>query len=131
MSDTRGLPVGLRNVVGERINPATEEKQDELIAAFNSLLTPKGATGHGQVTLDGTWKPIPAIPPADDYIITFDKEDVNGTVRWSYDNSSGPSSTQGLVLRGNPTSFQVEGGTSIYMTSTDATDLINYTYKVI
>jgi hypothetical protein len=127
--DSEFSKVGLLNDAEAVINPATEEKQDDILVSLRQV--PTGATSHGQITLSTAWQAVPSSPPADDYVITFDKEDVEGTVRWSYDNTGTPGTAVGLQLRGNPASFQVEGGTSIYISSSDATDLINYTYKVI
>lgn len=89
-----GLFAKLLNSLDVLINPATEDKQDDQIAAVSPY---DGATADGTVALAvaDTWYAVPASPPAIAYLLCVSIENEAGIIRFSSDNGETPSATNG------------------------------------
>ena len=95
----RASSVQLKDVAENTINPATEEKQDAIIASLSSnTLDGDGTAGQVELTLANTWYAVPGVVPSAAYLLTVSRETVAGTLRYSFSNSSTPSSTFGNKL---------------------------------
>lgn len=89
---------------------------------------PTGSGGAGSVVLEeaNTWYPVPSAAPDKDYTLVLTKENVSGTVRWSFSNEGVPSANNGNRLPDN-LALDLGAGRQIYIGSTSAGDKINYT----
>lgn len=100
-----------------------------------------GAGTHGQVILTAanTWKQVPesGAVPTSAYILMIAPEGAGtdgaftGTVRLSYSNSSTPAAARGLRFKEKKFLVELKGGEVVYFGSTNATDAVNYTTKII
>lgn len=99
---------------------------DSLIAGDSGY-----TSGNGQITCTTSWQAVLSSPPSEAYAISLSYESVSGTVRWAYDNTSAPSSSNGNKILGAFFSICLPAGSSFYVTSDNAGDTINYTYRTI
>lgn len=142
MSLLDGLVHGLANILGVRINPATEDKQDTIITNLTTINTSLGVVGGGLsgVGVDGqtictnanTWYDLPTTIPVSDYQLLAVKETVAGTVRIGFLGTGTPSATNGVQWIGNsPLGVLLNGSQKIYVSSSNAGDIINWSTKVL
>lgn len=115
----------LRNAAGLRINPATDE-------GLKGTSIPQGANVNGTVDLTSanTWYAVPSTVPTSDYILVIAIETSVGTIRWGYDNTGTPSSTNGLQAPSMLT-LRLAANQTVYYASSTAGDDVNWTTKVI
>lgn len=106
------------------INPATEEKQDDIIT---EIVAPTGTTTDGSVQLTGanTWKAVPPSPPTEDYLLMVSKENEAGIIRFSTNNGGTPSATNGNKAPKH-LAIRMSANTSMYYGSSDAGDDVNF-----
>ena len=125
-----------RNQAGtaiEYFNPATEEKQDTLIAQTLGDKPLSGASANGTVDLTSanTWYAVPSgTPPATPYVLVTSLENAAGTVRFGFANTSTPSVTNGNLADGTIT-LRLAGGQVVYFGSSTAGDDVNFSTKII
>ena len=130
---TGGGGSGVINVTGSPINPATEEKQDALIAQTLGDKPLSGASANGTVALTSanTWYAVPSgTPPATPYVLVTSLENAAGTVRFGFANTSTPSVTNGNLADGTIT-LRLAGGQVVYFGSSTAGDDVNFSTKII
>ena len=130
---SKGLPtaVKIRNAIGTTLNPATEEKQDDIIQQVKGVLSGAATDGTEQLTAANTWVEVPGTIPSEDYVLVVSKENEAGTIRWSFDDDGTPSATNGLQMTSNEIIFQLAAGQAVYFGSTDAGDDVTWTTKII
>ena len=131
MADRADL-IKLRNANDTVINPATEDKQDEIIAVLQGGGL-AGSDGNGTVALASanTWYAVPPSGvPTDDYILAVNRENADGTIRWGFDNATTPSATNGLKVT-TPVVVRLAANQVLYFGSDNAGDDVNYTFKEI
>lgn len=112
-------------------DPFSQDDAELIAGALNGL---SGSSGAGSVTLSSanTWKQVPASSvPASAYILIISKETAAGTIRFSFTNTSAPSSTFGNKFSSNDLVMEMAASQVLYVASTDATDVVNYTTKII
>jgi len=116
--------------IGQIKNEFSSSDIDEL---KDDALVLSGAGTDGSVTLTGanTWVQVPDVVPTSSYNLVVTKESETGTIRWSYDNGGTPSSTNGNKMLEDGREFNLAGGEAVYFGSDDATDIVNYTTKII
>lgn len=117
------------NTAIEFFNPATEEKQDTLIAAVRPL---SGASANGtrELTAANTWYSVPSTVPTSPYVLVASLENAVGTVRFGFTNTSTPSVTNGTIADGTIT-LKLAANEVIYFGSSVAGDDINWTTKIL
>lgn len=142
MSLWNGLVHGLTNILGVRINPATEDKQDTIITTLTTISTSIGTLGgglsgagvDGQTTCTNAnqWYELPSTTPVSDYQLLAVKETATGTVRIGLLGSGTPGATNGVQWVGNsPLGVLLNGGQKVYVASTNAGDKINWSTKIL
>lgn len=91
-----------------------------------------GASANGQrvLTNANTWYAVPSTIPTDDYILTATIETGVGTVRFGFDNTGTPSTTNGRMADGT-LSVRLKAGQVVYYASSVALDSINWSTKII
>lgn len=90
-----------------------------------------GTATDGSVTLSAanTWKQVPNVVPSNDYVLVVTIETITGTIRWSFSNGGTPGSTNGNKMVSSEIAFVLGGGQSVYVGSTQATDVVNWSAK--
>ena len=99
----------------------------------DNVLVLSGSSTDGSVTLTGanTWVQVPSTVPTSSYHLVVTKESETGTIRWSFDNTGFPGATNGNKMLEDGREFNLAGGQVVYFGSADATDIVNWTTKVI
>jgi len=116
---------------------AIESKQDTAnsslagIAADVRPMSGAGIAGTKDLTSANTWYALPSSVPSSDYVLVVSKENVSGQVRWSFDNTSTPSSTYGNKFSTLDIIFELAANQVVYFSSSTAGDDLNWTTKII
>lgn len=119
--------INLLDPNGQPISPLTEESFDESLA-----LSGTAANGQTVCTLADTWYAIPSgTLPTENYELVFVGETVGGTLRIGFNNSSTPSTTNGIIWGGGMMAVTLGQSTAIYVSSDNAGDTVNWTIKRI
>jgi|10_taG_2_1085330.scaffolds.fasta_scaffold68200_2 hypothetical protein len=110
-----------------------EFNNEDIQSVVDDAFALSGASTDGSVTLTGadTWVPVPSTAPTSSYVLVVTKESETGTIRWSFDNGGVPSATNGNKLVEDGREFVLAGSQVVYFGSTDATDVVNWSAKVI
>lgn len=116
---------------GGAIDGLSVETSLENIDSNTQPLSGAGAAGQRELTLANTWYSVPSTVPASPYLLVVSKEIVAGTVRWAFANSSAPSATYGNKLSNNDLVIEVAANEVVYFGSSNATDTVNWTTKII
>ncbi len=142
-------PVGIKNASEATINPATEEKQDNILAELQQKLEagesinvgnlpsnypddtnyPAGSGSNGSVTLTNadTAYAVPSSAPTEKYVLVL----YNGSdtdIYWGYENSN----SNGIILEaGEKVSLDLGANQQIYCYCGSAGKVITYSYKEV
>ncbi len=103
----------------------------DLIVDSVEVMSGAGAAGTKTLTLADTWYEVPSTVPTSAYVLVFSKESAVGTLRWAFDNSSTPSATYGNRFKYDSVIAELAAGEVIYVASSSAGDVVNWTTKII
>jgi hypothetical protein len=117
--------VGIKNLVGDWVNPATEE-------SVKGVKPLSGASTNGTVALAlaDTWYQVPTTAPTSDYLLVSTIENGVGDIRWSTENGGTPGAGNGNLAPGE-LSIKLAAGEVIYYASSTAGDDVNWLTKII
>lgn len=139
--DEKGRPLKLIETL---LSSRSTQKNDvkyfqsfpESMVVTNSNGTPigtiSGASTNGSRTLTSanTWYSVPSTVPTSPYILVATVENSVGTVRFGFDNTGTPSSTNGNQAPSQLT-VRLAANQVIYYASSTAGDDVNWTTKII
>ena len=111
------------------LNPGLNTSSSAIDVITNPL---GGVSTNGQkiLTVANTWYAVPSTVPTSPYVLVVVIETGVGTIRWGFDNSGTPSSTNGVKAPDNLI-INLEANQTVYFSSSSAGDIINWTTKVI
>lgn len=118
-------------------NFATEANQATMISHLSAIaedvkpLSGAGTTGTRALAVADTWYSVPSTVPASDYVLVVSKENADGTMRWSFLDTSLPSTTFGNKFTSDDIVFELAANQVVYFSSTQAGDDVNWTTKII
>ncbi|MEA2035892.1 MAG: hypothetical protein U9O94_00180 [Nanoarchaeota archaeon] len=92
-----------------------------------------GASTDGSVSLASadTWYQMPSTAPTSGYVLVISKETVAGTSRWSFSGDGVPASGNGNKFSSDDIIFTLGANEVVYVGSSTAGDVVNWTSKVI
>ena len=93
-----------------------------------------GASGDGSVTvLVNTWTQVPSAGnvPVTDYLLIISKETAVGQFRFSFNNGGVPSASNGNKMSSDDLIVELRGDEVIFVGSDQASDIMNFTTKII
>ncbi len=117
--------VGIKNVGGDGVNPATEES----VIGVKPL---SGASTNGTVALAvaDTWYQVPSTVPTSDYLLVVTIENGVGDIRWSTENGGTPGVTNGNLAPGE-LNIKLAANEVLYYGSSTAGDDVNLLTKIL
>ncbi len=103
---------------------------DELVADQEVGLS--GASTHGNTALTpaDTWVQVPTTAPASSYVLKVSKENEDGVMRWSLDNTTSPA-TVGERMWVDEASVVLAANQVIYFASSNDGDDVRWSTKII
>lgn len=130
--DENGKPIDLEKLGGGNrqggVISGTFTIADEI--KRTSYLSGTSANGTRDLTSASTWYAVPSTVPTSPYILVATVENSVGTVRFAFDNTGTPSSTNGNQAPSQLT-VRLAANQVIYYASSSAGDDVNWTTKVI
>lgn len=115
-------------VVSQGNTKATQKTSDNTTGI--SPLSGSSTNGTRDLTSANTWYAVPSTVPTTPYILVVTQENASGTVRWGFDNTGTPSTTNGNQAP-NELRVRLAANQVVYYASSTAGDDVNWTCKVI
>ncbi len=118
------------------LNPSSARVPAKVTSDGKQLVSEGGLSGASTdgtraLAVANTWYQVPNTIPTEDYVLVVSKENKAGIIRWSFDSSGAPSTTNGLRLVSNAIIINLAGGEAVYFGSDVAGDDVNWTTKII
>lgn len=121
---------GGRGFIGGGGGGLTPDQLRTTVVTTTTYFAGASANGTRDLTSANTWYAVPSTVPTSPYILVATVENSVGTVRFAFDNTGTPSSTNGNQAPSQLT-VRLAANQVIYYASSSAGDDVNWTTKVI